>query len=51
LPELLRAEEAARYLGISKGLVYEMVKRHELPSTKLGRLLRIPRSGLDQVKK
>jgi excisionase family DNA binding protein len=46
LPELLRVEEAATFLGVSRGLIYEMVKRQELPSLKLGRLLRIKREGL-----
>jgi excisionase family DNA binding protein len=47
LPELLRVEEVALYLGISKGLAYELARRGELPSVRLGRLLRIRRDGLD----
>ena len=46
LPELLRPEEAAEVLGCSKGLVYELARRRELPSVRLGRLLRIPRGAL-----
>jgi excisionase family DNA binding protein len=46
LPELLRVEEAALYLGISRGLVYAMAARGDLPSIRLGRLLRIRRDGL-----
>lgn len=46
LPELCRAEEVAAYYGTSKGVVYEMVRRGELPSVRLGRLLRIKRDGL-----
>jgi len=46
LPELLRPEEAAAWLGISRGLIYELAKRGELPSVRLGRLLRIRREGL-----
>lgn len=46
LPELLRVEEAAAYLGTSRGLVYDLVRRGDLPSVKLGRLLRIKRDGL-----
>lgn len=46
LPELLRVEEAAVVLDCSKGLVYEMARRGELPSVRLGRLLRIRRDGL-----
>jgi excisionase family DNA binding protein len=46
LPELLRVEEVAAYLEVSKGLVYEMARRGELPTVRLGRLLRIRRDGL-----
>jgi excisionase family DNA binding protein len=46
LPELLRVEEAASFLGISKGLAYALARRGDLPSVKFGRLLRITRSGL-----
>lgn len=48
LPELLRVEEAAAFLGVSRGLVYEMVKRGDLPSIKLGRLTRVRREGLQK---
>jgi excisionase family DNA binding protein len=51
LPELCRAEEVAAYFGCSKGIVYEMVKRGDLPSVRLGRLLRIKRDGLIDVKR
>lgn len=51
LPELLRPEEAAAYLGVSKGLAYELARRGDLPSVKLGRLLRIKREGLIEVKR
>jgi excisionase family DNA binding protein len=46
LPELLRVEEAAAVLGISRGLVYELCRRGELESCRLGRLLRIKRSAV-----
>ena len=45
-PALLRPEEVAAILDASRGLVYEMCRRHELPSVRLGRLLRIPREEL-----
>lgn len=51
LPELLRVEEAAAYLGIGKGLAYELTKRGELPSVRLGRLVRIKRDGLQAVQR
>jgi excisionase family DNA binding protein len=46
LPELMRADEVASWLGCSRGLVFEMARRGDLPSVRLGRLLRIPRAGL-----
>ena len=46
LPELLRAEEVASYLGVGRGVIYAMARAGELPSVRLGRLLRIRRDGL-----
>jgi len=46
LPELLRVEEAAAFLGIGKTLAYAMARRGELPTVRLGRLLRVTRDGL-----
>jgi excisionase family DNA binding protein len=49
LPELLRVDEAAAWLDVSKGVVYEMARSGELASVKLGRLLRITRHGLAEM--
>jgi excisionase family DNA binding protein len=46
LPELLRAEEAAAWLGISKGTLYELIRRGDIPHISIGRLVRIPRAAL-----
>lgn len=46
LPELLFVSEAAAWLGIGKTLCYELVQRGDLPSVKLGRLVRVQRDGL-----
>ena len=46
LPELLSVPEAAAWLHIGTGLTYEMVRRGDLPSVRLGRLVRIQRSGI-----
>jgi excisionase family DNA binding protein len=51
LPELLRAEEAAAWFGVSTWTVYEMVKRGELPTVRLGRLLRIKRDALTALER
>ena len=46
LPELLRVEEAATWLDVSRGIVYDLVKRRDLRGVRFGRLLRIPREAL-----
>ena len=46
LPELLDVEEFRTWLGIGRSLAYDMLRRHEVPAIKIGRLVRIPRSAL-----
>ena len=46
LPLALSVADVAGVLGVSKGLVYEMVARGELPSIRVGRQIRIPKSSL-----
>ena len=46
LPELLKVEEAAAYLGVGRSLLYDLIKRGEPPHVALGRLVRIPKSAL-----
>ncbi len=48
LPQLVRVDEAAIWLGVSRGLVFELCRRGDLRSVRLGRLLRIPREGLTE---
>lgn len=43
----LTIEEAAALLGISRALAYELVKRGELPSLRLGRRVVVPRKALE----
>ena len=45
----VRVEEAARLLGISRGLAYELVNRGELPALRLGRRLVVPISALEDL--
>ena len=40
-------QEAARLLSISRGLAYEMVRQKKIPSLKFGRVIRIPKHGLE----
>lgn len=47
--ELLTAQEAADYLKVKKATVYELVKRGDLPSAKVGKQLRIPRAALERM--
>lgn len=47
--DLLTAQEAADYLKLKKSTVYEMVKRGEIPSAKIGKQLRINRADLDAL--
>lgn len=44
---LLTVSEAAKVLRIGRNLAYDLVARGELPSVRLGRVIRIPRSALD----
>ena len=43
----LTVEEAAKVLGISRALAYELVRRGELPSRRLGRRIVVPRYELE----
>lgn len=45
-PLTLTIEEAAKLLGVSRGLAYEAARRGELPTIRLGRRLLVPRARL-----
>jgi len=45
----LTVEEAARLLGISRALAYELVRDGEIPSLRLGRRIVIPRRVIDEL--
>jgi excisionase family DNA binding protein len=45
-PPPLTVEEAAKLLGISRGLAYEAARRGEIPTIRLGRRLLVPRAKL-----
>ena len=47
--DLLTAQEAADYLKLKKSTVYEMIKRGEIPSAKIGKQLRINRADLEAL--
>lgn len=45
-PLTITVEDAARLLGISRGLAYEAARRGDLPVIRLGRRLLVPRQRL-----
>lgn len=47
-PLLLRVEEAARMLSLSRTTVYLLLESGQLPSIKCGTARRIPRAALDE---
>jgi excisionase family DNA binding protein len=50
LPEFLSVDELSVYLGISRGLCYDLLKRGELPSVRFGRLIRVPKKAFEPPK-
>jgi len=42
-------DEAADLLGIGRGAAYEAVKAGEIPSVRIGKLIRIPRAALHKM--
>jgi excisionase family DNA binding protein len=47
-PILLRIEEAARLLSLSKSMIYQMINRGELRATPRGGPRRVLRSSIDE---
>lgn len=45
----LTVERAGRLLGISRGLAYELVRRGEIPSVRLGRRIVVPARAIDAM--
>ena len=45
-PLLVRVEEAARLLSLSRSMIYELMNRGELPSVRCGAARRIPLAAL-----
>ncbi len=45
----MTVEEAGEVLGISRSLAYELVRRGELPSLRLGRRLVVPIRALEEL--
>ena len=50
-PIFLRVSEAARLLAMSRGSVYEAIKKKTIPAISIDGKLRIPRAALDDLVK
>lgn len=48
LPLVLTAEETARALGISRPLVYALLRSGRIRSLRVGRIFRVPRCALEE---
>ena len=48
-PLAYSAAQVAKLLGVGKSLVYEGIRRHELPVLKIGKRLLIPRIALERL--
>lgn len=44
----LSVEEAARLIGLGRNAFYEAVRRHEIPSVRIGGRILIPRKALEE---
>lgn len=47
-PLLLTVEQAAKLLQVGRCLVYSLISQGKLPHVRLGRVIRVPRFGLEQ---
>lgn len=45
----LTIEQAARYLGIGRGLAYQLARQGEIPTLRLGRRLVVPKPALERM--
>jgi len=48
-PMVYTVEEAAEILGIGRNQAYEGVHSGEIPSFRIGRLIKIPKAGLEKL--
>ena len=49
LPQLLTIDEVCTWLDIGRSLGYDLVRREEISSIRLGRLVRVPRAELAKL--
>ena len=48
-PAWLGVSDVQRYLGISRPLVYRLIREVTIPSIRLGRAIRVSRTALDRA--
>lgn len=48
LPQVLKVKEVATILRISLSQTYELIARGEIPCVRIGRIIRVPRTALEQ---
>jgi len=46
--EFLKPSDVALHLGVGRGRVYQLIRAGQLPATRVGGAIRIPRSAWDQ---
>jgi excisionase family DNA binding protein len=49
MKEILDLKEVAEYLGLNKRTVYNLVRKGEIPGTKIGRQWRVKKDSLDDL--
>lgn len=49
-PPLLTVSEAARYLGIGRKVLYQLIEGGELKAVKLGRSVQVAKDSLDRFR-
>lgn len=49
VPVLLRVADAARLLSVSRTSMYQLIASGRVPTVKIGRSRRVPRSGLETL--
>jgi excisionase family DNA binding protein len=46
--KLLRPPQVATYLGVSRAKAYQLIAQGDIPAVRIGRLVRVLRSDLDE---
>ena len=47
--QTITVEQAARILGISRGLAYQMAREHRIPTLKFGKRLVVPKWAIERL--